>query len=179
LEGPPGHQLQLESLEGCLCLAHLKRQHQLQVSGVESPLGSAHAATPAPAATIGWLGTALDNFALGATNNTTIPQQLTASNLAHSSLVTILTAANKKLAEVLTKEKPTSPPAAMPVAPWPVQPTNMPFPGNYCWTPHGHQCSQHHTSVSCGNKAAGHKDNATAANRMDGSEANKGWNTRT
>jgi hypothetical protein len=95
------------------------------------------------------------------------------SNLALSSLVTTFTTANKKLAEALAKEKPTSPLAAMPGAPKPVWSTNTPFPGNYCWT-HGHQCSQHHTSATCGNKAAGHKDDATAANTMGGSKANKG-----
>jgi hypothetical protein len=47
------------------------------------------------------------------------------------------------------------------------------FPGNYCWT-HGHQCSQHHMSATCSNKAAGHKDDAIASNTMGGSNANKG-----
>jgi hypothetical protein len=119
------------------CLAHLKRQRQLQASGVGGPLGSTHAVTPSPAATIDQLGTALDNLALAAAKDTTVLQQLTASNLALSSLVTMLTAANKKLAEALAKAKPTSPLAAMPGAPKPVQSTNTPFPGNYCWT-HGH-----------------------------------------
>jgi hypothetical protein len=159
-------------------LAHLKCQCQLQASGVGGPLGSAHAVTLAHTATIDWLGIALDNLALAAASNTTVLQQLTASNLALSSLVTTLTTANKKLAEALTKAKPTSPLAATPGAPKPVRSTNMPFPGNYCWT-HDHQCSQHHTSVTCGNKAAGHKDDATAANTMGGSKANKGWNTCT
>jgi hypothetical protein len=117
-------------------------------------------------------------LALAAANVTTVLQQLTASNLALSSLVTTLTATNKKLAEVLSKAKATSPPMAMPGAPKPVRSTNTPFPGNYCWT-HGHQCSQHHTSATCSNKAVGHKDDATAAITMGGSEANKGWNTHT
>jgi hypothetical protein len=160
-------------------LAHLKLQRQLQVSGVGGPLGSAHAVTPTPAATIDRLGKALNNLALTAANDTTVLQQLTASNLALSSLVTTLTMANKKLVDALAKAKATSPPAAMPGAPKPVQSTNTPFPGNYCWT-HGHQCSQHHTiSASCGNKAMGHKDDATSANTMGGSKSNKGWNTRT
>jgi hypothetical protein len=153
-------------------LAHLKRQCQLQTSGVGGPLGSAHAVTPAPAATIDRLGTALDNLTLAAAKNTTVLQQLTASNLALSSLVTALTATNKKLAEVFAKAKPTNPLAAMPGTPRPVWSTNTPFPGNYCWT-HGHQCSQHHTRATCGNKAAGHKDDETAANMMGGSKVNK------
>jgi hypothetical protein len=153
-------------------LAHLKHQCQLQASRVGGPLGSTHADTPAPAATIDRLGTALDNLALAAANNTTVFQQLTASNLALSTLVTMLTAANKKLAETLAKAKSTSPPTATLGAPKPVWSTNTPFPGNYCWT-HSHPCSQHHTSVTCCNKATGHKDNAAAANTMGGNEANK------
>jgi hypothetical protein len=118
-------------------LAHLKCQRQIQASGVGGPLGSAHAVTPAPAATIDRLGTDLNNLALAAANNTTVLQQLMASNLALSSLVTTLTAANKKLVDALAKAKATSPLAAMPGAPKPMRSTNMPFPGNYCWT-HGH-----------------------------------------
>jgi hypothetical protein len=160
-------------------LAYLKRQRQLQESGVGGPLGSAHAVTPAPAATIDRLGTSLNNLALAAANNTTVLQQLKESNLALSSLVTMLTAANKKLVGALAKAKPTSPSAAAPGAPKPVRSTNTPFPRNYCWTHHGHQCSQHHTSATFSNKAVGHKDNMTAANMIGGSKANKGWNTCT
>jgi hypothetical protein len=118
-------------------LAHLKRQRQLQASGVGGPLGSAHAVTPAPAATIDQLGTVLDTLTLAAANNTTVLQQLMVSNLNLSSLVTMLTAANKKHADALAKAKSMSPLAATPGAPWPVRSTNMPFPGNCCWT-HGH-----------------------------------------
>ena len=100
-------------------------------------MGSAHAVTPAPAATIDQLGTALDKLALAAADNTTALQQLMASNLALSSLVPTLIMANKKLADTLAKVKSTSPPAATPVAHTPMGSTNMPLPGNYCWT-HGH-----------------------------------------
>jgi hypothetical protein len=64
-------------------------------------LDSAHAVIPAPTATIDRLGTALNNLALAAANDTTVFQQLTASNLALSMLVNTLTTANKKLAEAL------------------------------------------------------------------------------
>jgi hypothetical protein len=135
-------------------------------------LCSVHAVIPAPAATIDKLGTALNNLALAEANNTTVLQQLTASNFALSSLVTTLTATDKKLAEALAKAKLTCPLAATPETPRPMRSTNAPFPGNYCWT-HGHPCSQHHTSITCGNKAVGHKDDATASNMMGGSKANK------
>jgi hypothetical protein len=111
-------------------------------------------------------------------NNITVLQQLMASNLALSTLVTMLTMANKKLVEVLAKAKLTSPPAVMPGNPKPARSTNTHFPGNYYWT-HDHQCSQHHMSATCGNKATGHMDNASASNTMGGSNANKGWNTHT
>jgi hypothetical protein len=175
-EGLPAINRRWRAWKVAFCLAHLKHQCQLQASEVGGPLGSTHAVTLAPAATIDRLGTALNNLALIAANNTTGLQQLTLSNLACSSLVATLTAANKKIAEALTKAKPTSSPAAMPGAPKSVRFTNTPFPGKYCWT-HGHQCSQHHTSAICGNKAVGHKDVATAANTMGGSKANKSGNT--
>jgi hypothetical protein len=88
-------------------------------------MGSTHAVTPALATTIDWLGTALDNLALAAANDTTVLQQLTASNLALSSLVTMLTAANKKRVDTLAKAKSTSPPAAMPGAPKPIWSTTL------------------------------------------------------
>ena len=48
--------------------------------------------------------------------------------------------------------------------------------GNYCWM-HGHHISVGHTSATCAMKAQGHRDNATAANTMGGSETHKGWDT--
>jgi hypothetical protein len=39
--------------------------------------------------------------------------------------------------------------------------------------------AQHHMSATCGNQTVVHKDYATASNTMDGSNANKGWNSRT
>jgi hypothetical protein len=133
---------------------------------------------PAPAASINRLGTALNNLALAAANNTTVLQQLTAANLALTALVTMLKAANKKLGEALAKAKGGPAPAVTPSTLGAACSTNSPFPSNYCWT-HGHRCSQHHTSAMCGNKAEGHKDLATTSNTMEGSNANKGWNTCT
>jgi hypothetical protein len=127
------------ALKAILHLAHLKRQRQLQESGGGGPLGSAHVVLPAPAATINRLGAALDNLALAAANNTTVLQQLTLLNLALTTLVTMLTIANKKLAVALAKAKLISPPVATPGMPRPTRSTNTPFPSNYCWM-HGHRC---------------------------------------
>ncbi len=156
-------------------LAHLKRQRQLQASGGGEPLGGAHSVLPAPAVSFGRLGTALDNLALAAANDTTVLQQLTAANLALTTSNTTLTASNKKISEALAKVPTTTP--HTPGTPGTPRGPNKPFPGNYCWT-HGHRISQLHMSATCGNKAEGHKDAATASNTMGGSEADKGWNTR-
>jgi hypothetical protein len=152
--------------------AHIRRQHQLQASGGGKPLGGACAFLPAPPGTIDRLGTALNNLALAAANNTTALHQLTSANLALTATNAALTAANKKLSEALAKLQ-----AARPTTPGPPPTSNKPLPGNYCWT-HGHRVSQTHTSATCGGKAAGHQDLATTSNTMGGSEKNKGWNTR-
>jgi hypothetical protein len=151
-------------------LAHIKHQRQLQASGGE-PLGGAGSVLPATAPLIDRLKSALDNLALVATNDTAVLQQLTAANLALTATVTTLTAINKKLVEMAVRGKPSRPPTGPPN---PARAPNLPFPSNYCWT-HGHRVSQHHTSATCGCKAPGHKDDATAANTMGGSEKDKGW----
>jgi hypothetical protein len=58
------------------------------------------------------IGKALENLALAALNDTTILQQLTAANLALTASVTLLTAANKKLADALAQSKGGATPAA-------------------------------------------------------------------
>jgi hypothetical protein len=107
--------------------AHIKRQCQLQASGNGEPLSGAHTVLPAPAGTIDRWGTALDNLALAAANNTTVLQQLTAANLALTATNALLTSANKKLSEALAKVQATKP--GTPGTPCP---SNKPFPGNYC-----------------------------------------------
>ena len=48
----------------------------------------------------------------------------------------------------------------------------------YCWT-HGYKVGTTHTSATCTYKAEGHKDNATRSNTMNGSTANRGWDSNT
>ncbi len=86
-------------------------------------------------------------------------------------------AANKKLADALAQNKGNMAPALVPTT-GRGRMTNKPFSGNYCWTL-GHRVNQNHMSGTCGNKAAGHKDFAMSANMMGGSNADKGWNSRT
>jgi hypothetical protein len=107
--------------------AHIQRQRQLQASGGGKPLGRAHAALPAPPGTINRLGTALDNLALAAANNTTVLQQLISANLALVATNAALTAANKKLLEALAKLQ-----ATRPTTPGTPLKFIKPFPGNYC-----------------------------------------------
>ncbi len=95
-------------------LAHLKRQRQLQALGGGKPLGSAHAVIPTAATTIDRIRDSLENLALAAFNDTTVLQQLTADNLALTASVTLLTAANKKLADALAQNKGEAMPAVAP-----------------------------------------------------------------
>ena len=155
-------------------LAHTKRQRQILASGGSQPLGGAFAAIQGPPE-IDRLESALDNLALAATNDAAVLQQLIAANLALTTTVTTLTAANKKLADAAANKGGRTPHVG--TTPKPARVTQKPFPGNYCWT-HGHRVSQSHTSGTCGTKAPGHKDAATSTNTMGGSAKDKGWETR-
>ena len=153
-------------------LVHLKRQRQILASGGGKPLGGAHGVTPTPFLpdSMDRFGSALDNLALAATNDKTVLEQLTAANLALTGTIATLTATNKTLADKARAGTAGTlrPPGT------PGKGTRNPHRGNYCWT-HGHRVSKEHTSATCFNKAAGHKDDATRANTMGGSENDKGW----
>jgi hypothetical protein len=165
-------------------LAHVKRQRQILASGGGEPLGGAHGVLPASLLAIGHLESALDNLALATLNDTAVLQQLTVANLALTSTVSMLTATNKKLVDAATCRggNPAATPAATPTT-TPAggrRPPKTPHPphlGNYCWT-HGHRNCREHTSATCFHKAPGHRDEATAANTLGGSEKNKGWEAK-
>ncbi len=110
-------------------------------------------------------------------NDTAVLQQLTSANLALTATIGTLTATNKKLVDAVARAKGT-PAVGTPAvtAGGRVQSPTIPHPGNYCWT-HGHCISKEHTSATCANKAAGHRNDATAANTFGGSEKDKGWYT--
>jgi hypothetical protein len=177
-EGLPAGSRTWQAWKVAFCLAHLKRQCQLQALGDGQPLGGAHTVIPTAAPTIDRVGEALENLALAALNDTTVLQQLMVASMALTTLVALLTVANKKLADALACNKGGTAPAipAIPVvAPAPAKACSVTrsFPGNYCWT-HGHKVNQTHTSAICTRRVVGHKEDATTANTMGGSEADKG-----
>ncbi len=181
-EGLPATSCTWQVWKVAFCLAHLKSQCQLQASGGGEPLGGAHVVILTAAPTIDRIDKALENLALAALNDTTILQQLMVANPALTALVTSLTAASKKLADALARNKggtaPATPvtPVAAPAPPKACLATRA-FLGSYCWT-HGHRVNQTHTSTTCTCRVPGHKEDVTTANTMGGSEANKGWNSR-
>ena len=187
-EGLPSNACTWTAWKQAFRLAHLKRQCQILASGGVEPLSGAHGVLPGTTALkMGELEKALDNLALAATNDTAILQQLTAANQSLTTTIATLTATNKKLVEAGRSRGPWTPasgtpatgtPAAgTPAAGTPVgrgKPNNAPHPGNYWWM-HGHRVNIGHTSATCSRKATGHRDEATVANTLGGSERDKGW----
>jgi hypothetical protein len=160
-EGFPGATCMWQAWKVAFRLAHLKHQRQLQALGGGKPHGGAHAMIPTFAPTIDPISKVLENLALAALNDTTVLQQLTAAKLVLTALVASLTAANKKLADTLVRNKGIVAPATMAtpaVAPAPPKAclATRFFPGNYCWT-HGHRVNQTHTSATSTCRAPGHK----------------------
>jgi hypothetical protein len=120
----------------------------------------------------------LDNLAAAATNNCTTLLQLIDSNAALVASVATLTSSLATLSATYTiLALGTHAPAA---ATSTARATNRPpwnhnlAPNGYCWT-HGYRVGTGHNSLSCSNKALGHRDTATRAKTMGGSSANKGW----
>ncbi len=155
-------------------LTHLKRQRQILASGGDEPLGGAHGVLPAAGLAIERLEAALNNLALAATNDTAMLQQLTSANLALTATIATLTATNKKLVDAAMARAKGTPTAGAPAVPPRERAQTPAHPRNYCWT-HGHCINKEHTSAACGQKATGHRDDATAANTLGGSKKDKGW----
>ena len=117
---------------------------------------------------------ALDNLAMATVNDRNIIAQLTQANAE-------LTATNKQLVQQMEeavksiktlmendvkREKERCERAKA---------YNERFdPNGYCWT-HGYKVTFDHNSCTCTAKKPGHKDNATRANPMGGSQMNKNW----
>jgi hypothetical protein len=180
-EGLQARSCMWQAWKVAFCLAHLKRQCQLQPLGGGKPLGGAHAVIPTVMPTMDHIGEALENLALAVLNDTTDLQQLITANSALPELVTSLTVANKKLADALAHNKggtalATLVTPAASLAPLKPHLATRAFPGNYCWT-HGHRVNQTHTSATCTCRVPGHKEDMMTTNLMGGSKADKGWNS--
>ena len=149
----------------------LKEQQHFNASTLGYHTANVVMADPAPQAQ---LTDALDQLALATTSDRAVLTQLTAANAE-------LTKTNKKLveqmAEVVTSLKiladaDTRREEARCIK---VKEYNMKFdPQGYCWT-HGYKVIPEHTSATCTAKKPGHKDAATRANPMGGSQKNKDW----
>jgi hypothetical protein len=121
------------------------------------PLGGAHGVMPAFPPALDRLELALYNLAPEATNDNAILEQLTTANLALTGTIAMLMATNKKwFDKAAAAPRESATPVASRVA-------KNPQSGNFCWT-HRHRCSKGHTCATCSNKAAGHKNKATASN---------------
>ena len=117
---------------------------------------------------------ALDQLALATTSDREVLTQLTLANAE-------LTKTNKKLVEQMAEvvqaiknlaDADTKREEARVAK---VKEYNMKFdPNGYCWS-HGYKVIPTHTSATCTDKKAGHKDAATRANPMGGSQKNKEW----
>jgi hypothetical protein len=172
-EGLPANSRLWAAWKMAFRLAHLKHQHQsLALGGGSLSVGLMVCFLRQGRRSSGlkWLEAALKNLALVATNDMTVVQQLTATNLALTATVGALTATNKKLVDAASC--PRGPPVGTPAGgAWP---TKNPFPGNYCWT-HGHRICKEHTSATCNHRAIGHRAETTALNTLGGSKKDKGW----
>jgi hypothetical protein len=119
----------------------------------------------------------LDNLMVTATNDHTMLSQLIDSNASLVASVATLTSSLVALSAmytaILASGNRAPAPAATPAAACPPRNRKL-APNGYCWT-HGSQVSTCHNSLSCSNKATGHKDTTTHADMMEGSNANKGW----
>ena len=171
--------------------AHIARKRQMLAAGntTTSSFGAANAVTAVDDATISEdtltrLDGYLDNLAAAATSEKTTLNQLIENNATLTASITSLTASVASLTSAYailaaghnnapnrnggtgggSRQQPRSSDR---------KPSYLAVDG-YCWT-HGYRVRKGHDSVTCKDKAEGHKDAATRANTMNGSVANKGW----
>ena len=160
--------------------AHIARKRQMLAAGKS---GTAHAAMAVESAeetiapeTFARLDGYLDNLAAAATTERTMLTQLIENNATLTASVTSLTASVASLTAaylLLAAGKASNPTAATP-ATGASRTRAKPAVNGYCWT-HSFRVKMGHDSATCKHKGEGHKDAATRANTMNGSNANKGW----
>ena len=99
------------------------------------------------------------------------------NNATLTASITLLTASVASLTAayaILAVGKP-APCSASTMVAKPAKPSYL-APNGYCWT-HRYRVCIGHDSATCKDKDDGHKDGATRANMMGGSNNNKGWDT--
>lgn len=155
--------------------AHIARKRQLLAAGSGEPLNRAHAVT---ADTYNRLDDYLDNLANAAAHEKSTLAQLVESNATLTANNAALTASLAALSAAYThlqNKSGSAPGAAARYNGRRSHGTEQKFaPNGYCWT-HGYKVGLYHSSATCTNKAAGHKDAATRINTMNGSAKDKGW----
>ena len=162
--------------------AHTARKRQLLATGRTTPtFGMANAATTEPdAETFAKLDGYLDNLAAAATTEKTTLTQLVENNATLTASITSLTATVASLSAAYTLLAAGKPAPSHPTAnPQTCTKDTNKKPGylavgGYCWS-HGYRVRKGHDSATCREKKEGHRDEATRANTMNGSDANKGW----
>ena len=160
--------------------AHIARRRQMLAAG---NAGTAHAAMaveqvedPITPETFARLDGYLDNLAAAATTERTTLTQLIENNASLTASVTSLTASVASLTAayaLLAAGKASNSTATTPTT-GASRTRAKPAVNGYCWT-HGFRVKVGHDSATCKHKGEGHKDAATRANTMNGSNANKGW----
>ena len=161
--------------------AHIARKRQLLAAGGGEPLHGAHAVSEVAQPLLTpvlyeQLEGYLDNLANAATSEHTTLKQLVDANVTLTTSVATLTTSVAALtaAYTLLAAGATNTPAPAATARANTRATPTFAAGGYCWT-HGYRVSVGHNSANCKKKAENHKDAATRANTMNGSNTNKGW----
>ena len=165
--------------------AHTARKRQLLAAGTAPHRrGEAHMATPPTPSplmtpdTHTHLDSYLDAMAATSTTDRTTIVQLIDANAKLTATVAALTESNAKLSATIASLTGATP--ALRPTPTPAPSTRSSAhrarrpldPTGYCWT-HGYRVQLGHSSATCSNPKEGHKSNATHANTMGGSTANK------
>ena len=128
--------------------------------------------------TLTHLDSYLDAMAATSTTDRTTIAQLIDTNAKLTATVAALTDSNAKLMATITSLTGAAPTSRSNPTPAPSTKstshrTRCPLdPTGYCWM-HGYRIQLGHSSATCSNPKDGHKSNATRANTMGGSTANK------
>ena len=168
--------------------AHIARKRQMLAAGTSTTTyGAANAVTTVDddivsADTLNRLDGYLDNLAAAATTERTTLTQLIENNTTLTASITSLTASVASLTAayaILAAGHNNAPKIAGNNKQQPRNSDKKPSylaVNGYCWT-HGYRVRKGHDSTNCRDKGEGHKDAATRTNTMNGSTANKGWET--